>query len=549
MPYVQTPEPVPRSFLKRILFPLSVVIVFGSIFASPWISHAFEYDTDEAIPFLMFSQLALPIGVILLTIWWLFFSGLSWAVRLGVFFVLLIAGAAGSFFSIRKTEMTSHAYGIMPRFHFVWEPEAEELHKKHLEQEVAKKADDLKPIDATVGKEDFANFRGPNFDGKINHLRLETDWTAHPPKVLWKQPCPGGYSGVAVAGNIAVTMQQRGEQEVVVCYDRETGRERWAHAYDAFHKDVMGHGPRTTPTIHDGHIYTLGARGHLHCLTVEGKPVWSINIIEDCRAKAPPEWGLSGSPLIVGDLVVVNAGTNSLDKADAAMVAYRQKDKKRMWSVGNRPAGYSSPQLASLGGMQQVLLFDGAALAGYDPKTGKEMWTVPWVTKMDMNMMQPIVLPENRIFISSELDNGCAMLKINPPAKKGDATWTVETLWKNKNLAARFANPVSDGKHIYGLQYLAGELRCLDVESGSLVWRGERQGPGQMLLVGDVLLVVNGNDGVVTLFATGTSEPKELTRHQVWEKNDKTWNTPAIAGDQLFIRNQKEIVCLKLPTK
>ena len=307
----------------------------------------------------------------------------------------------------------------------------------------------------------------------------------------------------------------------------------------------MGDGSRSTPTIYDGRIFSLGATGELVCLTAEGKKVWATNVLNDAKAKNI-KWGLSGSPLIVDDLVIVHAGIDEAAPIDSALIAYEQTTGKIRWRSGKRKAGYSSPQLATFAGKLQILLFDGEALAGHDPKTGHELWQSPWKTMYEMNSIQPVVLGGDRVLISSELEQGCAMLRIKPPDNDAGA-WSVETVWQNKNLAARFANPVTDGKHIFGLHNTNGVLTCLDADTGAVKWKGDREGPGQMLLADGVLLVVNGKTGDVALFEADGAACKELARHRLF--NEKTWNTPALAGDQLFVRNQFEIACLKLPRR
>lgn len=266
--------------------------------------------------------------------------------------------------------------------------------------------------------------------------------------------------------------------------------------------------------------------------------------------------GLTGSPLIVDDLVIAHAGIDEDAPIESALIAYDKTKGTIRWRTGNRPAGYSSPQLASLAGVPQVLLFDGAGLVAYEPRTGKELWKFPWVTDYAMNSIQPVILGKDRVFISSEQKNGCAMLRVTPPDNSDPKssvekfTWTAEVVWQNKNLAARYANPVSDGKSIFGLHALQGVLTCLDARTGKVKWKGEREGPGQLLLAENALIVINGDKGDVALFdPEAASTCSELARRPVFEKEnrDKTWNTPALAGDQLFVRNQAHIVCMKLP--
>jgi outer membrane protein assembly factor BamB len=536
-----------RSLWRRFRFPLIVLAVFGGIFAIPWICIGLGVDTDGAMMLLMLTQWHAPaLAVLLLLVWWLFFSAFRRLTRLAVLALAIVAGA-GLYFSVRQVELTKGRVGLVPRLHFIWEPTAKERLDAYLAQQPATD-DDLPPIDAKIGSEDFPRYRGANFDGVVSFARLETDWARYPPKVLWQHPCPGGYSGVAVAGNIAVTLEQRDGEETIVCYDRATGRQRWLHPYGAFYKDAMkmGDGPRSTPTIHSNYIFSIGATGELVCLNVNGKKQWGKNILSVAKAKNI-KWGLTGSPLIVDDLVVAHAGIDPDAPADSSLIAFEQTTGEIRWQKGHRKAGYSSPQLAVLDNTPQILLFDGEGLVSYD-KAGNELWQHRWVTYEEMNSIQPVIVGSDRVFISSELSNGCAMLHVKAP-DKDKASWRVMKVWENKNLAARYANPVTDGKSIFGLHNLQGVLTCLDAETGSVKWKGNREGPGQMLLADAVLLVVNGDTGEVALFETDSAECNQLARYRVFETRDKTWNTPALAGDQLFVRNQAEIACLKLPRR
>src|ERR1022692_614974 len=248
-----------RSWWRFLRFPLIVLVLFGSIFAIPWVCVALDFYPEWApMPFAATQFLAPLAAVLLLVLWWIFFSGTRWMVRLcGVLLVAVLIG--GFFYSLRDFQLTMGRVSLVPRIDFTWDPSAEDKLAQESKRE-GSIADTLPIIDATVGPEDFPAYRGPKTDGVIAHAKVE--WKT-PLEVLWRKPCPGGYSGVAVAGNIAVTLQQRVKEkkEVVVCYDRATGAHRWFYAYDAYHKDVMGDGPRSTPTIHDNHVYSIGATG------------------------------------------------------------------------------------------------------------------------------------------------------------------------------------------------------------------------------------------------------------------------------------------------
>ena len=252
-------------------------------------------------------------------------------------------------------------------------------------------------------------------------------------------------------------------------------------------------------------------------------------------------WGLSGSPLVVGNRVIVNAGINPADNTGEALAAYDRKAGKRLWAAGRCAAGYSSPQLSKLDGVEQILLFDAGGLAGFDPEHGTELWRHPWKTYNDMNSIQPLVVGDNEVFISSELMNGGAVLRVRHQA---DQDWTTEVVWKNRELCTKYANPVLVDDHLYGLR--DGLLVCVEAKTGKLCWSGKRYGMGQLLAAEKKLIVVT-DQGEIVLLAADASGPRELGRLEVFDY--KTWNTPALAGNQLFLRNERDMACVELPER
>ncbi len=354
--------------------------------------------------------------------------------------------------------------------------------------------------------------------------------------MLWRQPVGGGYAAFAVAGNAAVTIEQRRDREAIVCYDATTGRERWLHDYSAhFTESLGGDGPRATPTIADGAVFSLGASGQLACLDLAtGKMRWDVNILED-DDNVP--WGMSGSPLVYDQLVVVNPGTQRSTAAGRAVVAYDRATGRQVWRAGSTKAGYSSPMLADLAGVRQLLLLDGEILAGYDPQTGGELWRFPWETYQDINVAQPVALDGDRIFISSGYDKGCAMLRLTESAGK----WKVETLWQNRNMRCKFTSPVAYQGFLYGLD--EGILSCIDQETGKRRWRDGRYGHGQMLVADDLLLILSESGKLVLVEATPEGH-HELG--SIGTLDGKTWNNPALADGKAFVRNSEEMACYEL---
>ena len=383
---------------------------------------------------------------------------------------------------------------------------------------------------------DFPEYRGQQRNGIVHGPALARDWKAHPPRLLWRQPIGGGYAAFAVAGNLAVTIEQRRDREAVVCYDAATGKERWLYDYPAhFSESLGGDGPRATPTIADGAVWVLGATGQLVCVDLgTGKRRWEVNILAE-NDNLP--WGMSGSPLVYDQLVVVNAGTQRSTAAGRAVVAYDRTTGRQVWSVGNTKAGYSSPMLANLAGRRQVLLLDGEILAGYDPQTGSELWRFPWPTYQDINVAQPIVLDGDRIFISSGYDKGCAMLHVTESAGK----WKIEPLWQNKNMRCKFTSPVAHEGFLYGLD--EGILTCVDLETGKRQWRDGHYGHGQLLLADDLLVIISETGKLVLVEATPKGH-RELG--SIAALADNTWNNPALADGKAFLRNSEEMACFDL---
>jgi outer membrane protein assembly factor BamB len=556
-PAIRPPAP-PKSVVRRLRFPLIVAAVTAllyfsvDVWALGW--GAAEREPPAIMWFGLVSFFSMVLGALVLTVWWLFFSRTPWALRLGVFAVLIALGAGwracvrpGEFLGMKAEMHMPYPNVLRPKFYMIWDELPEERRARHQ----SGPADGLESINLTVGPEDFARFRGPNADGVSYGPALATDWKAQSPRVLWNQPSGGGYSGFAVAGNVAVTVEQLPGKEAVVCYDRATGRERWKYEYAAHRGDAMGDGPRATPLIADGKVYSLGATGELVCVDgATGAKVWQTNILTDCGARNM-QWGLSGSPLLVDDLIIVNPGIDSEarpeNRANMALAAYSRDKGKRVWAKGKRGTGYCSPELAKLGGREQILLFDAGGLSGVNPKTGDELWFYEWTTYSDMNTAQPLVIGDDRVFITSEASPGCAVVKVT--ASDGGKKWEVEEVWRHKRFGAKYANPVVKDGYIYGLSN--GFLVCLDAATGAVKWEkidgvGDKgYGVGQVLLRGDVLVVLTAF-GEVRLVAADPSAPRTLARFAVFDKK-KTWNTHALAGDQLFVRNQKDMACLQLP--
>lgn len=476
------------------------------------------------------------VGVTGLLLWFFFASGVGRHWRVSVL-VVLLAGVVVLAFSMVGFDVTGNLIPI-PRFR--WQAGTQEELEKH---RAASEPTGLPPIDLSIDPiSDFPHYRGLESNGRVQSIELlSNDWGKGSPRVKWKQPCGGGFAGFAVAGNVLVTVEQRREREAVVCYDRATGQERWAHDYPALFRDYTGNGPRATPTIHDGLVYSLGAVGDLVCVDGKtGERRWHVNILEDCRAKVM-QWGMASSPLVADGKVIVNAGIDPRNNAGMAVAAYDAKTGKRRWATGSHGAGYSSPMRLTLAGRDQVVLFDAGGLSGLSLEDGSELWRYEWPTFQDMNIAQPLLVRPDRLLISSELSNGCALLRVSRDKEGG---FEVEPEWSNRWLGAKYASPVSLNETVIGLSN--GTMVCLDAMSGQRLWRGRNYGHGQLLAVDGHVLVLS-ESGEVALVAADRREFRELGRLPVL--TGRTWNTPALTGRHLFVRNDKEMACVELPLR
>jgi len=394
-----------------------------------------------------------------------------------------------------------------------------------------------RPRPAIVPERDYPQFLGPDRNGTVPAIAMATDWTASPPKLVWRRRVGAGWSGFAVASGLAVTQEQRGGREMVVAYDVADGSPRWSHGDEAHYETtVAGEGPRATPTIDRGRVFTLGSTGILNAIDLaSGKRIWRRDIGAD-NDSALPDWGRSSSPLIVDDLVIVSAGSQS----GRALVAYHRDSGEPVWRAGSDVASYSSPQLATLAGVRQVVMMQHTIVFGHDPSTGRVLWEHVW-PRAQPSVSQPVVLPGDRLLFSAGYGIGSRLLQIEPD---GGGGLRASLVWESTRMKAKFTNLVFHEGFVYGLD--DGVLVCLDLSNGERRWKSGRYGHGQVILAGG-LLVVQTEEGEVVLVEPRPDEHRELTRFTAFTR--KTWNPPALAGHFLLLRNDLEAALYELPLR
>lgn len=379
---------------------------------------------------------------------------------------------------------------------------------------------------------EWPGFRGPHRDGVIPGVRIDTDWSASPPVELWRRPIGPGVSSFAVRGDRLYTQEQRGDDEIVACHDVITGQPVWSHR-DAtrFWDPHVGAGPRATPALDGGRVYTLGATGILNALDgADGTVVWSRDVASDTDTKTPL-WGFASSPLVVDDLVIVHGGR---------LVAYDLATGKPRWFGAAEIGSYSSPHLLTLEGIAQIVLLGHAGATSFAPADGTLLWQHPWP---GVGIVQPALIADGDLLISmvdsAAVPIGTRRLTVG----RGSGGWSVEERWTSAGLKPTFSPLVVHADHAFGFD--GSLLACVDLEDGKRKWKGGRYGSGQLVLLPDQdLLLVVSERGELALVPAMPEQFTELARFQAIE--GKTWNQPVLVGDRLLVRNGREMAAFRL---
>jgi len=381
----------------------------------------------------------------------------------------------------------------------------------------------------------WTRFRGPRMDGHYEQTEISTGWTSEGLPLLWKQPVGGGYASFVIADGRAFTIEQRRSQEVVAAYDLATGQEIWMHSWNAeFRESMGGDGPRATPTWDEGRVYALGATGELKVLeAATGKLVWERNILTDNGAANLP-WGMSASPLIVDEEVIVLPG----GPQGSSVVAYDKQTGAPIWKSLDDTQAYTSPMLVTLAGQRQLLVVSAKRVMGLSVEDGALLWEYsPWVTEYGVNVAQPLLLDEGRFFISAGYGHGAAVVEVT----RGESGFSVRPVWSNTRMKNKFASSVLYQGYIYGLDEAI--LACVDASTGELKWKGGRYGYGQVLLASGHLIVLTER-GELVLVKAAPEKHEELASFNAIE--GKTWNHPAVSEGILLVRNGNEMAAFRI---
>ena len=407
------------------------------------------------------------------------------------------------------------------------------------------KAIEVSVIDLS-GPGSFSEFNGPGRTGVLPDVTL-APWGANPPELLWKKTLGAGWSGFVAADGLAITQEQRGENEMVTAYDVETGDIVWFYAEKGqrFEEEMGGIGPRATPTIDGDLVFAQGATGILVCLNRgTGELVWRRNIVDDVGSDMATDgklilWGRSGSPLVVGDKVIVPGGGK--DNNFTALIAYDRSTGDEVWRGGSEQISYSTPVLMNFFGSQQIVIVNEGSVAGYDPADGNELWRYEREgnSSADANTSQPRQVGVDRLLVSKGYSMGAELLQLN---KDADGTIQVSSEWANPRvLRTKLTSAVVQDGYAYGLN--EGILECVELETGKRRWKGGRYRHGQLLLVGNQLIVLS-EDG--SLYQIEASPEKPEPTPALPAISGITWNNLCLWRDFLIVRNARQAACFRV---
>jgi outer membrane protein assembly factor BamB len=382
---------------------------------------------------------------------------------------------------------------------------------------------------------DWPQWRGPNRDGISKETGLLKQWPEAGPPLVWKATgAGGGYSSFAISNGHLYTMGLRGDREYVIAFDVKTGKEAWATPHGSAFRNDRGDGPRGTPTVDGDILYALGGSGDLSAMNARtGRIIWTMNVLQKFGGDNIT-WGISESPLVIGEKLLVNAGGPG-----ASIVALNKKDGALIWKSQSDRAGYSSAIPVKVGNTTQVVFFTNKRGLGLDLKDGKLLWDYPRAANNVANAATPIVRG-NRVFISSDYGNGGGLVEIKANGEGASEVYFT------KEMRNHHSSSILIGDHLYG--FSGGILTAMKFDTGEVAWKDRSVGKGSLVYADGHLYALSEN-GVVGLVEATPAGYREKGRFRIQQDSLPTWAHPVIAGGRLYLRDQDTIYAYDVKAK
>ena len=370
-------------------------------------------------------------------------------------------------------------------------------------------------------------WRGPQGTGISSETGLLHSFPDSGPPILWRAKLGTGYSGIAVADGRAFTLYGAGGREYVACFDVNSGQELWKVDSDSDFAEGRSPGPRAMPCVDGDRVYTVGASGHMLCLDANsGNEIWTIDLTKDFGMRLHEE-GLSPSPLIDGEKLIIVAGTRG-----ASVLALNKMDGKVIWKSLGEPVNHATPSLVNIDGRRQLLVLTAQNLVGLSPEDGSELWRFP---QQAVNIATPVAGPDNQVFIGASYGFGCQLVKV----RGGKA----EQVYKNNNMASHHATPVLYDGYLYGFHDRVGLFKCIDFASGEEQWVSREAGKGNIMIADGQIILLN-EEGTLMLAPVSPQEFAPTASVQLLKGT--CYTAPTLADGKLFLRSDQEMVCIDL---
>ena len=419
-----------------------------------------------------------------------------------------------------------------------------------------------------VSSADWPGFLGPDRNGKSPETGLITKWPASDPPIVWQKPIGTGYAAPAIAEGRLYHFARSGDVARLTCFDAKTGDPQWTCDHASDYEDLLGYnnGPRATPVVDGPRVYTFSAEGILQCVNAaDGKPVWRIDTMKDLHV-VKNFFGVGSTPLVYGDLLLVNVGGSpagsppdvysargQVQPDGACIVAFDKLNGKVRWKTGDDLASYASPIIVPIGGREILFMFARGGLLAIDPAKGETITSFPWRARLleSVNAATPAVNGDE-LFISETYELGSALVQFTDD--KFEEVWTDRGRRRDRAMALHWNTPIEHNGYLYGSSgYHApdAELRCVEWKTGRVVWSEPDMGRSSLLLVENTLVCLS-EDGVLRLVRATPEKYDELAE---WEPTAAdgapllsypAWAAPALANGLLYIQGKDRLLCLKL---
>lgn len=385
---------------------------------------------------------------------------------------------------------------------------------------------------------DWRQWGGPSGDFHVPSTGLADKWPESGPKQLWSRPLGAGYSSIAAADGRLYTMYRNGDDEIIVALDASTGRSLWEYKYAApvvgkYTRD-FGLGPNASPLVLDDRIITIGFTGMMNCVSIDGKPIWSHDLLTDFHGEHL-EFGYSPSPILYkGNVITLVGGKEN------GVIAFNPSDGSTIWRSEQLDINYVTPKVISVDGQDQLIVFSKSELLGLDANGGERLWSFPCTNMYKTHATDVIWGDDNLLWVATQKDGGVRVLKLS----QQNGNTKVEQVWKSNKLHVFHWNSVRVGDYVYTSSGDTTTMTvAVNVKTGKIAWR-ERGFTKMLCLYADDKLIILDENGQLALAKVSPEGFNVISKHQLTER--VSWTIPTLVGDTLYVRDQQKILALDL---